>query len=119
MTYDSLLMSNMRETGQPNKGKPRSAEALLKSGMKVNKPRRIRKGEPGYGKKKFVVVASSGGKKKVIRFGDAKMAIRRDNPKARKNFRSRHGCDTPAGKNKLTAKYWSCFQWRSGSKVKG
>ena len=72
-----------------------SADSLLKGGMKTNKPRRIRKGEPGYGKKKFVVVASSGGKKKVIRFGDAKMA------------------------NKLTAKYWSCFQWRAGSKVKG
>ena len=97
----------------------KSAEALLKAGMKSNTPRRIRKGEPGYGKKKFVVVASSGGKKKVIRFGDAKMAIRRDNPKARKNFRSRHGCDKPAAKNKLTAKYWSCFQWRAGSKVKG
>ena len=53
-----------------------SADALLKAGMKTNKPRRIKKGEPGYGKKKFVVVASSGGKKKVIRFGDAKMAIR-------------------------------------------
>ena len=95
----------------------KSAEALLKAGMKTNKPRRIRKGEPGYGKKKFVVVASSGGKKKVIRFGDAKMSIRRDNPKARKNFRSRHGCDK--AKDKLTAKYWSCYQWRAGSKVKG
>ena len=79
-----------------------SADALLKGGMKTNKPRRIRKGEPGYGKKKFVVVASSGGKKKVIRFGDAKMAIRR-----------------ATAKNKLTAKYWSCYQWRAGSKVKG
>jgi len=39
-----------------------SAEGLLKAGMKTNKPRRIRKGEPGYGKKKFVVVASHGGK---------------------------------------------------------
>ena len=87
-----------------------SAEALLKAGMKTNKPRRIRKGEPGYGKKKFVVVAS---------FGDAKMQIRRDNPKARKNFRSRHGCDKAGAKNKLTAKYWSCYQWRAGSKVKG
>tara|TARA_R110000796_G_C14494200_1_gene428101 strand:+ start:450 stop:749 length:300 start_codon:yes stop_codon:yes gene_type:complete len=96
-----------------------SADSLLKAGMKTNKPRRIKKGEPGYGKKKFVVVASSSGKKKVIRFGDANMAIRRDNPKARKNFRSRHGCDTAAGKNKLTAKYWSCYQWRAGSKVKG
>jgi len=38
---------------------------------KTNSPRRIKQGEPGYGKKKFVVLASSGGKQKVIRFGDA------------------------------------------------
>ena len=86
---------------------------------RTNSPRRIRKGEPGYGKKKFVVLASAKGKQKVIRFGDAKMEIKRDDPKRRKNFRSRHGCDTPAAKNKLTAKYWSCSQWRRGKKVKG
>ena len=86
---------------------------------KTNSPRRIKKGEPGFGKKKFVVLASSGGKQKVIRFGDAKMEIRRDNPKARSNFRSRHGCDKESAKNKLTAKYWSCKQWRKGKKVKG
>lgn len=87
---------------------------------KTNSPRRIQQGEPGYGKKKFVVKASSGGKQKVIRFGDAKMEIKRDDPERRSNFRKRHGCDTAAGKNKLTAKYWSCYQWRGGGKkVKG
>jgi|TARA_R100000030_G_scaffold16556_1_gene11086 hypothetical protein len=85
----------------------------------TNQPRRIKQGEPGYGKKKFVVKASKGGKQKVIRFGDAKMEIKRDDPKRRKNFRKRHGCDTAAGKNKLTAKYWSCSQWRRSKKVKG
>ena len=50
---------------------------------KVNSPRRIRKGEPGFGKKKFVVLASEGGNKKTIRFGDANMRIRKSNPKAR------------------------------------
>ena len=39
------------------------------------------------------------------------------NLKNRQNFRSRHGCDK--AKDKLTAKYWSCYQWRAGSKVKG
>ncbi len=83
-----------------------------------NKPRRIRQGEPGYGKKKFVVNARNGeGKTRVIRFGDANMEIRRDDPKRRANFRSRHGCDTPAGKDILTAKYWSCQQWRGSEKV--
>jgi hypothetical protein len=87
--------------------------------MAANRPRRIKKGEPGYGKKKFVVRAKQGDKEKIIRFGDAKMKIRRDDPKRRKNFRSRHGCDKQSAKNKLTAKYWSCYQWRGGSKVKG
>ena len=78
--------------------------------MKVNSPRRIRKGEPGHGNKKFVVYASEGGKKKTIRFGDATMKIRKSNPGARKSFRARHGCDK--GKlSKLTARYWSCKKW--------
>lgn len=83
-----------------------------------NKPRRIRQGEPGYGKKKFVVNARNAqGKTRTIRFGDANMEIKRDDPKRRANFRSRHGCDTPAGKDILTAKYWSCKQWRHKEKV--
>lgn len=86
---------------------------------KTNSPRRIRKGEPGYGTKKFVVLASSGGKQKVIRFGDAKMEIKRDDPKRRKNFRKRHGCDTEAAKNRFSRKFWSCSQWRRSKKVKG
>jgi poly(3-hydroxybutyrate) depolymerase len=76
----------------------------------VNKPRRIRKGEPGYGRKKFVVLASEGGKKKTIRYGDANMKIRKSNPKARKSFRARHGCDEKPI-SKLSAKYWSCKRW--------
>ncbi len=76
---------------------------------KVNSPRRIRKGEPGYGKKKFVVLASEGGKKKTIRFGDANMKIRKSNPKARKSFRARHKCDQK--NSKLSARYWSCKKW--------
>ena len=76
---------------------------------KVNSPRRIRKGEPGYGKKKFVVLASENGKTRTIRFGDANMKIRKSNPKARKSFRARHKCDQK--KSKLTAGYWSCRKW--------
>ena len=76
---------------------------------KVNSPRRIRAGEPGHGKKKFVVLASEGGKTKTIRFGDAKMKIRKSNPKARKSFRARHSCDQK--KSKLSAGHWSCKNW--------
>tara|TARA_R110002020_G_scaffold664_4_gene3322 strand:+ start:319 stop:618 length:300 start_codon:yes stop_codon:yes gene_type:complete len=96
-----------------------SDDKVLKKSMRANSPRRIRKGEPGHGKKKFVVRAKVGDKERTIRFGDAKMSIKRDDPKRRKNFRSRHGCDKESAKDKLTAKYWSCYQWRSGSKVKG
>ena len=76
---------------------------------KVNSPSRIRKGEPGYGKKKFVVLASEGGKQKVIRYGDANMKIRKSNPAARKSFRARHKCDQK--NSKLSARYWSCRKW--------
>jgi hypothetical protein len=46
-----------------------------KQATACNKPRRIRKGEAGYGKKKKVVTACDKGKKKTIRYGDAKMVI--------------------------------------------
>ena len=59
--------------------------------------------------KKFAVLAKSGNKVRLIRYGDAKMAIRKANPKARKSFRARHRCATAT--NKLTARYWSCKKW--------
>lgn len=73
------------------------------------KPRRIQKGEPGYGKKKFVVKGEYNGKPYTVRFGDPNMEIKRDSPQKRKNFRSRHGCDDPGPPNK--ARYWSCKMW--------
>ena len=48
-----------------------------KDRMKCNSPRRIRKGEAGHGKKKFVVKACDGGTEKIIRYGDANMEIRK------------------------------------------
>ena len=77
----------------------------------INKPRRIKPGEAGHGTKKFVVKVKKGDKTKTIKYGDAKMEIKRDNPECRKNFPARHGCDTEAAKNKMTAKYWSCRNW--------
>lgn len=81
--------------------------------------RRIKKGEPGYGVKKFVATGTHEGRPYTVRFGDADMEIRRDNPKARANFRSRHGCDDPGPPNK--AKYHSCKMWskKPVSKVLG
>jgi len=80
-----------------------------KEKMKCNSSRRIRKGEPGYGKKKFVVKACEGGTEKIIRYGDANMEIKRDSPARRKSFRARHNCKNPG--SKLKARYWSCKKW--------
>lgn len=71
--------------------------------------RRIKEGEPGYGKKKFVATGTYEGKEYTVRFGDANMEIRRDSPEARKNFRSRHNCDEPGPPNK--PRWWSCKMW--------
>ena len=65
--------------------------------------------------KKFKVYVKDGDKVKVVRFGDPGLSIKRDDPDRRKSFRARHNCDNPGPKTK--PRYWSCFQWRSGSKV--
>ena len=70
----------------------------------LNKPRRIQGGN-----KKFEVFVMDGDKVKRVTFGDPNMEIRRDDPKARANFRSRHSCDT--AKDKTSARYWSCALW--------
>ena len=76
----------------------------------LNKPRRIQGGN-----KKFEVFVQDGDKVKRVTFGDPNMEIRRDDPKARANFRSRHSCDTKTDKTK--AGYWSCRMWEAGTSV--
>jgi len=76
----------------------------------LNKPRRIQGGN-----KKFEVFVMDGDKVKRVTFGDPNMEIRRDDPKARANFRSRHSCDSK--KDKTTAGYWSCRMWEGGTSV--
>ena len=84
-------------------------EEADKSKMPCNKPRRIRKGEPGAGVKKFVVKACENGKEKILRFGDANLKIKKSNPKRRKAFRARHKCSQK--KSKLTRQFWACASW--------
>ncbi len=80
---------------------------LARAGVSgYNKPKRT----PNHPTKKFVVVAKKGDKTKLIRFGDAKMTIKKDQPARRKSFRARHKCDT-SPPDKLTARYWSCKKW--------
>jgi len=76
----------------------------------LNKPRRIQGGN-----KKFEVFVQDGDKVKRVTFGDPNMEIRRDDPQARANFRSRHSCDTK--KDKTTAGYWSCRMWEADTSV--
>lgn len=78
--------------------------------VSLNKPRRIQGGN-----KKFEVFVQDGDKVKRVTFGDPNMQIRRDNPKARANFRARHSCDTAT--DKTSARYWSCRFWESETTV--
>jgi uncharacterized protein YndB with AHSA1/START domain len=76
----------------------------------LNKPRRTEGGN-----KKFEVFVQDGDKVKRVTFGDPNMQIRRDNPKARANFRSRMSCDTAS--DKTSARYWSCRMWEADTSV--
>tara|TARA_B100000989_G_C19526548_1_gene467214 strand:+ start:2300 stop:3568 length:1269 start_codon:yes stop_codon:yes gene_type:complete len=100
-----MVKEEMKVVLDEKKKKKKSA----KDRMKCNSSRRIRKGEAGYGKKKFVVKACEGGTEKIIRYGDANMEIKKDSPARRKSFRARHNCKNPG--SKLKARYWSCKKW--------
>jgi hypothetical protein len=79
--------------------------------VKLNKPFRTPKGP-----KKFAVYTKNeSGTVVIVRFGDPKMEIKRDDPQRRKNFRSRHNCKSPGPKWK--ARYWSCKMWERGKSV--
>lgn len=70
---------------------------------------------PNEAKKFAVYVKNNAGKVIKVRFGSQTMSIKRDNPARRKSFRARHRCDTAT--DRTTPRYWSCRQWRAGSKV--
>jgi|TARA_B100001094_G_C18042535_1_gene725730 hypothetical protein len=70
---------------------------------------------PGGPKKFAVYVNNEKGNVVKVTFGDPNMEIKRDDPNRRKSFRARHNCENPGPKTK--ARYWSCYQWRSGAKV--
>jgi hypothetical protein len=81
----------------------------------LDKPFRMPKGNS----KKFGVYTKNDKSNVVlVRFGDPNMEIRRDDDEARKNYRSRMGCDTPRVGPKWKANYWSCKMWEKGKSVK-
>ena len=106
---ESYVRQVIREEYQAVLDEKKKKKKSAKDKMKCNSPRRIRKGEAGPGKKKFVVKACKDGKEKILRYVDAKMEIKRDSPGRRKNFRARHNCKT--AKDKFSARYWSCKKW--------
>ena len=83
----------------------------------LDKPTRITKGEPGYGRKKFKVYVKSGDKVKMVLFGDPNLSIKRASDSKRKSFRARHKCDTNKPTDKTKARYWSCKFWQSNKTV--
>jgi hypothetical protein len=79
--------------------------------VKLNDPFR----NSGGNSKFSVYVRNDKGNVVKVNFGDPNMEIKRDDPARRRSFRARHNCDDPGPKWK--ARYWSCYQWRSGAKV--
>jgi hypothetical protein len=79
-----------------------------KSKMKCNVP--VPSDRAG---KKRMVKACDNGREKLLHFG-AKGYKSNYSADARKNFRSRHSCDT--ANDKLTPRYWACKNlWSAGS----
>jgi len=76
-----------------------------KSKMKCNVPRR-----EVQGGKKFVVKACKGGKEKIVRFGDANMSIKKNQPARKKSYCAR-SAGIKGGKGKMSANYWSRKAW--------
>jgi len=92
----------------------KKAQGAEYQGRKVtlNKPFRT----PGGPKKFAVYVRNKSGNVVIVRFGDPKMEIRRDDPERRRNFRARHNCQNPGPKDR--ARYWSCqWGWSPSKKV--
>ena len=61
--------------------------------------------------KKFkVYVKNNKGNVVKVNFGQKGVRIKKSNPKRRKSYRARHGCDKNPGP-RWKANYWSCRKW--------
>ena len=89
---------------------------INKDAMSCNSPRPLRKGEPGYGVKKKVVLGCKSGRQKLIKYGAAGYEHNYSDS-AKKSFRARHKCSS-AG-DTLSARHWACKDlWPSNKKTK-
>ena len=91
---------------QPPKAELMATKRVNKKSMPCNKPRRA----PAGSKKKSIEKACSGGKEKIVRFGDSKMTIKKSKPARKKSYCARSG-GIKGGSNKLSANYWSRKAW--------
>ncbi len=78
---------------------------MNKKAMKCNVPRREVKGG-----KKFVVLACQNGQERIVRFGDANMTIKKNQPSRKKSYCARSG-GIKGKTNKLSANFWSRRAW--------
>ena len=93
-----------------------ATKRIDKSKMKCNAPRSLRKGEPGFAKKKKVVKGCSAGRQELIKYG-AKGYAHNYSDSAKKSFRARHNCSSAT--NPLTARHWACKDlWPKNKKTK-
>jgi hypothetical protein len=91
-------------------------KSINKKAMKCNSPRPLRKGEPGFGKKKKVVKGCKAGRQELIKYG-AKGYQHNYSAAAKKSFRARHRCDS--ADDILSARHWSCKDlWPKNKKKK-
>lgn len=70
-----------------------------------NKPKRA-----SGGNKKSVVLAKKGDKVKMVRFGDPKMTIKKDQPARKKSYCAR-SAGIKGANDKFSANYWSRRAW--------
>ena len=81
--------------------------AVNKKSLKCNSPRKT----PSHKTKSHIVKACSGGKEKIIRFGQQGVSGAGKNPKSekdkarKKSFRARHSKNIAKGK--MSAAYWA------------
>lgn len=78
---------------------------MNKKAMKCNVPRR-----DVQGGKKFVVKACQNGQERIVRFGDANMSIKKNQPARKKSYCARSG-GIKGKTNKLSANFWSRRAW--------
>ena len=78
---------------------------MNKKAMKCNVPRR-----DVQGGKKFVVKACQNGQERIVRFGDANMTIKKNQPARKKSYCARSG-GIKGKTNKLSANFWSRRAW--------